>query len=253
MDTQRHLNILDITNDLVLLKDGSASLVLKTSAVNFGLLSQMEQVSIIDAFAQMLNSLSAEIQIVIHSQRLDISSYLSLLDRAQRAQTNPLLSNMMLRYKEFIQTTIKEQEVLDKQFYVVIPVSYLELGIGKTTREERLKKIKTILNPRRDQLLRQLARVGLKATQLSTEDLIKLFFNIYNQPANQPVVIEPVKLATPQPPARVTTPQPVQMPPRPQAPPPIQTPVRASTSPPASSNPTSRHHPFVVEELTDSL
>lgn len=240
-DSQRHLNVLDIADDLVLLKDGSASLVLKTSAVNFGLLSQMEQVAIIDSFAQMLNSLSAEIQIVIHSQRLDISSYLNILDRAQKVQTNPLLSNMMLRYKEFIQTTIKEQEVLDKQFYVVIPVSFLELGIGKTSREERLKRIKTILNPRRDQLLRQLARVGLKATQLSTPDLIKLFFNIYNQPANQPVVIEPIKLATPQ----ISS---IQIP---SSPPviPQEKPLPSQTTNYQLPTTSSRHHPFVVEEL----
>ncbi len=63
--TQDHLPIQDITNDLVILKDGSVAMVIKTSAVNFDLLSEREQLAIIDAFAGLLNSLSFAIQIII--------------------------------------------------------------------------------------------------------------------------------------------------------------------------------------------
>src|SRR2546428_839405 len=112
--TQEHLLVKDITDDIILLKNGGGALVLQVSAVNFGLLSDMEQIAIISSFAQMLNSLSFSIQIVIRSERLNISSYLNLLSKAQKAQTNPLLLKMIVSYKQFIQTTIKENEVLDK-------------------------------------------------------------------------------------------------------------------------------------------
>ena len=36
------------------------------------------------------------------------------------------------------------------------------------------------LIPRRDHLIRQLSRMGLKAKQLDNSELIKLFYNIYN-------------------------------------------------------------------------
>lgn len=177
--TQSHLSISDITDDILLLKNGGGALVLQVSAVNFGLLSDQEQMGIIAAFAQMLNSLSFSIQIVIHSERLNITSYINLLDKAQKIQKNPLLSQMMADYKQFVQATIKENEVLDKKFYIIVPLFNLELGLtaSKTILEQ---KIKTVLLPRRDQVVRQLNRVGLKATQLTKQKLVEVFYDIYN-------------------------------------------------------------------------
>jgi hypothetical protein len=238
--SQDHISIADIKDGVILLKDGGAVLVLKTSAVNFGLLSGEEQMAIIGSFAQMLNSLSFALQIVIRSKKLDISSYLKLLDKALQLQTNPLLSAMMIRYRDFIQSLIRDNEVLDKSFYVVIPLSALEIGITVKNPVDKLKKAQTVLLPRKDQLIRQLSRVGLNTEQLSTVDLIKLFYDIYNptEPLTQ-AQIPQVNLQAPQ----------VSTPPLPQTPP--------ANIPSVAENPvqrsTPRNHPFVVEELTDSV
>src|SRR3989344_3219639 len=178
--TQSHILISEIKEGVALLKDGGAVIVLKVSAVNFGLLSGEEQMAIIGSFAQMLNSLSFAIQIVILSKRLDISSYIALLDKELKLQTNPLLAQTMVRYRQFVQSLIKENEVLDKSFYVAVPVSRLELSVGVLKGDELLKKAKTKILPRRDQIARQLNRVGLKVSQLNDKDLIELFYYIYN-------------------------------------------------------------------------
>ena len=245
--TQEHIPITTIRDDLVLLKDGGGALILQVSAVNFGLLSDMEQISIISAFAQMLNSLSFSIQIVIHSERLNISSYLNLLDTAQKIQTNPLLSKMIMEYRQFIQTTIKENEVLDKKFYVIIPLFKLELGLV-SSKEVLEQKIKTVLLPRKAQVIRQLQRVGLKVTQLTGQRLLELFYNIYNGQfvENIPTQnIQPeelqVKLKQPQ---KASTQATVNV----QA---KETPV--SKNQPIALSSRSRNHPFVVEELNDSV
>lgn len=239
--TQQHLSIADISDDVLFLKDGGGALVLQVSAVNFGLLSDREQAAIIGSFAQMLNSLSFSIQIVIHSKRLNLSSYLALLDKAEGAQANPLLMKLMTDYRQFIQSTIRENEVLDKTFYIIIPLFKLELGltVSRTSLEQ---KIKTTLLPRRDQVIRQLARIGLKATQLTKQKLIEVFYDIYNgqpleQVTNQTVTSSQmaVKLKSPQPIDAVY--KPVQ-PPTPTQPGPI---ITQST----------RTHPFVVEELEE--
>src|SRR3990167_10987094 len=96
--TQDHLLISDISDDIVLLKNGGGALILQVSAVNFGLLSAREQIAIIGSFAQMLNSLSFSIQIVIRSERLNINSYLKLLNKGLKTQTNPLLSKLIANY-----------------------------------------------------------------------------------------------------------------------------------------------------------
>lgn len=244
--TQQHLPIKDIQDDIILLKDGGGALVLSVSAVNFGLLSDREQIAIIGAFAQMLNSLSYSIQIVIYSERLNISSYLNLLSNAEKAQTNPLLSKMIVQYKQFIQTTVKENDVLDKKFYVVIPLFKLELGLT-SSKEALEQKIKTVLLPRKDQIIRQLSRVGLRAIQLTNKELLELFYNIYNGQfveniATQP--INPAELAV-----KLKPPQPITTQPTYHAP---NHPTQPSLNNPIASQP-SRAHPFVVEELDETI
>lgn len=241
--TQEHIPIKDISDDLVFLKSGGGALMLQVSAVNFGLLSEREQFGIIASFAQMLNSLSFSIQIVIRSKRLNISSYLSLLDKAQKTQLNPLLSQMIVSYRQFIQTLIKENEVLDKKFYVIIPLFKLELGLV-TSKEGLAEKIKTVLLPRRDQVIKQLSRSGLKATQVTSGKLLELFFDIYNevsfQTPSESTQIQPVQLKSPPPPPPKKETVPLQNIPQNQ-------PQSASVTGPNQS----RTHPFVVEELEE--
>lgn len=245
--TQEHIPIADIKDGIVILKDGGGAMVLQISAVNFGLLSEREQIGIIAAFAQMLNSLSFSIQIVIQTERLDISSYLDLLDKARVVQTNPLLSSMMINYKNFIQTTIKENEILDKKFYIIIPLFMLEIGLIKSM-EILQQKIKTVLIPRRDQIVRQLERVGLKATQLDNQKLLQVFFGIYNGPISEITLENRANLSR----IDVKLKNPLQSIPsktfQQASTPQVETAVQKAQSQP---NPSSRNHPFVVEELED--
>lgn len=246
--TQEHIPIRYISDDIVFLKDGGGALILQVSAVNFGLLSEREQIAIISSFAQMLNSLSFSIQIIIHSKRLNISSYLNLLDNAKKSQTNPLLSQMIGNYRQFIQTLIKENEVLDKKFFCIIPLFRLELGLVAS--QETLKqKIKTILLPRRDQVIRQLARAGLKANQLTNNKLIELFYDLYNYNEATPEAGEADLESTQTQHAQLKTP-PAPMLPKPAPPIPQSPPPRDQRPPIIQTNP-SRTHPFVVEELEE--
>lgn len=262
-NSQQFIPVQDIDSDLVFLKDGSVAMVLNTTAVNFGLLFETEQIAIIDSFAGLLNSLSFPIQIVIRSRRLDVSSYLHTLDKAFNQQQNPLLKNMIVYYRKFVESIIKENNVLDKQFYICISVTPVELGILPKKNLDNTKKALTILSPRKDHMIRQLARLGLKATQVKTPELVKLFYDIYNpefQLTPAPMVVAPTPVATPTPVAPIAAPQnirpairrfPNPVPIRPQVPQP--SPVQAMPQaqpiyPPVVSN---LAPPFVVEELPD--
>lgn len=242
--TQQSIPIHEIKNNLCLLKDGSFVAILKTSAVNFDLLSDNEQLAIISSFAGLLNSLSFPIQIVVRSKRLDITSYIHLLSQAQSKQGNPLLKQMMERYRVFVETIIRENEVLDKQFFVCLSVSSLELGVGGDSKSH-IQKAQTILAPRIDHLIRQLGRTGLSCELLSTEKLVKLFYDIYNeQVATQQIEPRQELLQTKQPLQAAATPQ-ISVPPPsppPQAPQPQQ-PIQAQSG--------SSHVPYIVEELSD--
>lgn len=254
--TQDYLPIKDVHDDVLILKDGSMSLVMETTAVNFGLLSDTEQLAIISAFAALLNSLSFSIQIVIRSKRLDITSYLKLLSTAESLQKNLLLAKLMEDYRRFIETIVRENQVLDKKFYIIISISPFETGlIG--SQKDHFQKALTILLPRRDHIIRQLWRTGLKATQLTTKQLINLYYDVYN-PAfrSKPATLQAPSAQVQTPPAQQPLPQqpqPVAQQKPVAAPLPAVTPVQ--TQPiqniPPQSRTLSVSTPFVVEELPD--
>ena len=208
--TQEHLPIEDIVDGVVLLKDGSCAVVLQISSVNFDLLSEREQSALVFAYGGILNSLNFPIQIVIYSNTKDVSVYLGNLKKAEEKQVNPLLKQRIVMYRKFIEETVKKNDVLSKQFYVVIPFSILELGIKsmgsqmlggmptftkKTpkdlpfTKEYIIEKAKASLEPKKDHLSRLFSRLGLDIRTLNTKELIELFYKIYNEEtaANQKI------------------------------------------------------------------
>lgn len=221
--TQEHLDIEDVRDDLVILKDGSCILILTTTAINYGLLSEKEQEAIIHAYAALLNSLTFSIQIVMRSQKKDVSGYLKLLEQAEEKETKKEVKEQIKKYKEFVKETVAKNEVLDKEFYLAIPMSALELGVAQTLtsvfRRQKglpfpkkyiLEKAKTNLYPKRDHLLRQLNRLGLKGKQLTTQELIQLFFEIYNPEVSKLQVEETAEYQAPivQPAKTVPSPEP---------------------------------------------
>ena len=191
--TQDFVPVADITNDIVIYKDGGAALIMESSSLNFGLLSEKEQEAVIAAYAAMVNSLTFSVQIVVLTQKKDISSYLNFLDEQSKKITQPLLAKLMQDYKNFITESVKKKNVLGKRFFVVLYLSPLELGVAKSiaavtklsgplpfTKSYVIKKAKIALYPRRDHLIRQAGRLGIKFKQLITPELINLFYSIYN-------------------------------------------------------------------------
>ncbi len=196
--TQQFLDIFDITNDLVILKDGTTSLVITVDAMNFGLLAEEEQDSIMYAYAGLLNSLNYPIQIVIKSQTKDVTGYLHLLKEQEDKATSRLQQQRIMKYREFVSNLIRERNVLDKKFYVAIPAKPLELGlvpissvvpgqaqtdISTVDKSMVIEKARSILEPKRDHLIAQFARIGLYSRQLETQEIIQLFYQSYNPEA----------------------------------------------------------------------
>lgn len=192
--TQEHLDILDIQDGLTLLKNGGGCAVLQTTAVNFDLLSESEQDAMITAYAELLNSLSFPIQVIIRSKRMDISSYVESLEAAENRQLNPHLKERIRSYRNYVAQLISRNNVLDKRFYIVIP--FLEitlapksnlfsdlLGGKQRTRIDKkalLERAKINLEPKIEHLIKQLSRIGIKAKRLDTQELVELYYDIYN-------------------------------------------------------------------------
>lgn len=193
--TQNHIPIADITDDLVLYKNGAVTLIMESTSLNFGLLSEVEQEAVIAGYAALLNSLTFHIQIVVRSQQKDISGYLENLGRIQETFSNEKLAGILDGYKSYIEESIKKKNVLSKRFFIVIPFTQYELGITKSltssffkseeatlpySKSYVLRKAKIALFPKREHLARQARRLGLHLRQLRTDELIRLNYNLYN-------------------------------------------------------------------------
>ncbi len=201
--TQQHLDIEDIRDNLIILKNGSVAGILKTTAVNFDLLSEIEQDAIIAAFSMLINSITFPIQIVIRSKRLDISNYLDKVIKQEKKIEDPLLKHQAEAYRKYIQETISANEVLDKKFYIVVstnkivgggpgsgnPFEFLARLFGPTKAassvdvQGALRAAQVDLEPKLDHIQKEFRRIGIKAEQVQTQELVELFFDIYNPSA----------------------------------------------------------------------
>ncbi len=193
--TQRYLDILELKDDIVVLKDGTIRAVLLVSSINFALKSEDEQNAVIASYTQFLNSLDFSVQIVIQSRRLNIDDYLDRLKQSEQNQRSELLRMQTREYREYIGELVQIADLMSKRFYVVVPfmphsdkpkrffTRILET-ISPTT-VIHLKQQQFLLY--REQLLRRvdyvidgLSACGLKAVMLDTQSLIELYYNTYN-------------------------------------------------------------------------
>jgi len=182
--TQKFIEILDIVDNIVLLTSGNACSIIEIQATNFALLSQEEQNIKVLSYSSLLNSLSFPIQIFIRSKKIDISSYLRLLDEEVERGQNQLLKNQIKSYRDFVQELVNVNVVLDKKFYIVISYSGLESGIGMS-RNNFFLSAKAKIATKAESLHSMLRRMNLSAKTLNKEELVKLFHEIFNGDVEQ--------------------------------------------------------------------
>ncbi len=194
--SQKFIEIQDIKDNVVILKDTGLRAVLIASSINFELKGSEEQEAIISRFQGFLNSLDFLLQIIISSRKLNIDPYLEELQELTRTQENELLHAQTIEYIDFIRKFVEITDIMDKSFYIIIP--YNPLGAKQ---EKLFDKIKYIIKPReaaqkissekfqeyKDQLTQRvahikngLAQVGIKTTLLNTKQLTRLFYEFYN-------------------------------------------------------------------------
>ena len=194
--TQSFVKIDQIREGIVLLKGGGMRAVIKCSSLNFALKSQDEQDAIIMEFQNFLNSLDFYIQIFINSRFLNIDDYIETLKEKEAEQENDLLRIQTAEYINFIKDFVATTNIISTDFYVVVPFELAEaagktggggilsfLGLGRTPSKMEKKQFlhfKNQLLQRVEFIRAGLHRFGLTTKLLSTEELIMLYWNIYN-------------------------------------------------------------------------
>ena len=197
--TQKSLLVSEIRDGIVIMRDGSLRSVVMCQSVNFDLMSPQEREGVEQAYQQFLNSLEYAVQIYIRSQRINLDSYLEKLQNARQNQDNILLGLLMEDYIEYIKYLVEAANIMDKQFYVIVPYypSGLSEGITSgakkftelfktnkkdvvTVNENEFNKHKQELTRRARTVANGLNRIGTQAVPLNTQELIELYYNVYN-------------------------------------------------------------------------
>jgi len=185
--TQAFLELQDIREGILLLRNGGLRGVLMVSSINFALKSDEEQTSIIYAFQSFLNSLDFSCQIVVQSRKINITPYLDTIKNLEESQTNELLKTQTSSYVDFIKELVKDNNIMTKNFYVVVPYALTEiLGVGATMKQvknltdEEFEKCKSQLWQRMEFVAMGLKRCELDVIPLTTAELIELFWSIHH-------------------------------------------------------------------------
>ncbi|MEA2113730.1 MAG: hypothetical protein U9P63_03705 [Patescibacteria group bacterium] len=193
---QKHMEIKEIRDDVVVLKNGGLRAVLMTTSLNFDLRSVEEQDALIYQYQNFLNSLDFSIQIIIASRKFDIEPYVETLRQKQRKQENPLLKMQTLEYMDFVKQLTKTTNIMTESFYAVIPYSpsvvkkkgFLDKLLKKqaqSAKEQKFQELKNNLWQRVEFVSVGLQSVGVKAVPLKTEELVELFYKLYNPSAKE--------------------------------------------------------------------
>lgn len=193
--TQSYLDIAEIKNDTVIMKDGTLRAVILVSSINFALKSEEEQNAIISSYMTFMNSFEFPVQIVIQSRKLNIEAYLHDLQRKEKSLVNDQLRLLMADYRQFITELVDLGDIMSKSFYVVVPYSILsdtkksfftrlyevfQPSSIINLKEEHFQKYRRTLMQRVEHIMMGLNSMSLQSAVLDTQSLIELYYNVYN-------------------------------------------------------------------------
>lgn len=201
--SQDFVQIKEIRDGIVIMRDGGLRAVLMASSVNFALKSEDEQIAIIEQFQNFLNSLDFSLQIVAESRRFDVKPYLALLAEKERGQKNELLKIQTREYINFIKKFTDNTNIMNKLFFAVVPYTPAimrvtqggegvlgaitgGLGLKKSgggdaaAQTQSFEENYSQLEQRISIVEQGLMRCGIRVAELGTEEVVELLYKLFN-------------------------------------------------------------------------
>ncbi len=194
--TQEFVPIKEARDGILVLKDGSLRAIVLANSINLSLKSSDEQKATILQFQNFLNTLDFSTQISVQSRKLDIRPYLVLLENRMKVQNEQLLKIQTREYIEFIRNFTETVSIMTKSFFVVVPYTHITLksdgGIFekmfsrknkaemKVAEQLDFEEKRSQLEERVSVVQQGLARCGIKSVQLGTEEVVEVFYKVFN-------------------------------------------------------------------------
>lgn len=189
--TQDFVPIERVRDGVVILKTGEIRAVLITNSLNLGLKSEDEQQAVLSQFQSFLNSLDFPVQFFVESRKLNIKPYMTLLQERSVLVKEDLLKIQIHEYMGFIKKFTDESNIMTKHFFITVPYfnqatqtvtssSLMNFGSAPKTGEENFDTSRIQLDQRVASVVQGLSRFGLRAQRLGTEEVVELFYKLFN-------------------------------------------------------------------------
>jgi len=195
LSTQQFIEIDQIKDGIIILKNRSLRGIMMVNSINFALMAEEEQNAVIGQYQNFLNSLDFPLQILIQSRRLNITSYLDKLRDLETRQSNDLLRTQTIEYRNFINEIVSGGSIMNKSFYVIVPFQTMVLPSAANSKEkgkkteapktagmaqEQFSQSKSQLLQRMEFVALGLRRCGLQCVPLNSLELAEFFWSSHH-------------------------------------------------------------------------
>lgn len=202
-NTENMLPISEIKNDTIILKDWWLRSILRITWLNLDLKNNDEQQIVLEQYKKFLNWLDFPIQIMIRNTYLDLSIYLSFIEKNVKKVENLTLQKLWDTYQKFLEDIDSQQWLIyTKEFYIVVPYYQSEKD-AEEINKSRWTKFMNALNSKddaekivaryrsflqwykmletRNSLISEwLWSIWIWAEKLTASEIINLIFRCYN-------------------------------------------------------------------------
>ena len=186
VSARRQIDIKGVRDNVLLLPDEHYRIVLQVSSVNFELKSEAEQYALIEIYQSFLNLLAGPLQVIVRVRETDMDRYLEDFRVKKTEEKQVVYRSQIDNYSQFVASLVTTNKILSRNFYIVVSYD----GDGE------FEVIKEQLNLNSDIVVKGLARMGMQSRQLSSLEILDLFYSFYNpvQAKAQPITASTMDL-----------------------------------------------------------
>ena len=148
--------------------------ILKIIPINYNLKSDLEKKTILNSYKILLKTCNFDIQILIQSNKEDLSQHILNIEKNIQKKENKYLKEISENYIKFIQTLNYSRNSASKDFYLIISNQISEnfnsIEIVENDLKEKYFKIKECLS-----------RCGNDVIELNNKnEILKIFYSLLN-------------------------------------------------------------------------
>ena len=168
-----------LDNGIIKLKNNSYIKIIKVLPINYNLKSELEKEAILNSYKLFLKTCDFDIQILIQSNKEELSKHISHLKQESEKEYNQNLVYIYKKYINFINNKIQQKNSSKKNFLILIKYPQ------SVTKEEIDEKyVQNNLNEKYYKIKECLSRCGNLVFEYNskeeTKQLLYTFFNYRN-------------------------------------------------------------------------